>query len=57
VWIDSKQQRLMELSGRLTREVKFGGGLFGHLNAGGQFHVKQWRSPRAIGKWHFCMWT
>jgi len=41
LWIDSKQQRLMELSGRLTREVKFGGGFFGHLNAGGQFHVKQ----------------
>ena len=41
LWIDTKQQRLMELSGRLTREVKFGGGLLGHLDAGGQFHVKQ----------------
>jgi hypothetical protein len=26
LWIDSKQQRLMELNGHLTREVKFGGG-------------------------------
>ena len=48
----------MELSGRLTREVKFGGGFFGHLNAGGQFHVKQMEV--AQGYWEmtlFCMWT
>jgi hypothetical protein len=49
LWIDSKQQRLMELSGRLTRDVKFGGGFLGHLNAGGQFHVKQ--TEVAQGYW------
>jgi hypothetical protein len=32
---------LVEISGHLTRPVKFGGGLLGHLDAGGHFHVKQ----------------
>jgi len=41
LWVDSKQGRLMEISGHLTREVKFGGGLLGHLNPGGKFEVKQ----------------
>jgi hypothetical protein len=41
LWVDSKQGRLMEINGHLAREVKFGRGLLGHLNAGGQFEVKQ----------------
>lgn len=41
LWLDSKQDRLEEISGRLIREVKFGGGLLGHLNQGGIFDVKQ----------------
>jgi len=41
LWLDTKQSRLMEIDGHLTREVKFGGGVLGHLNAGGRFHVKQ----------------
>ncbi len=53
LWIDSKQQRLMELNGHLTREVKFGGGLFGHLNAGGQFYVKQMEV--AQGYWEMTL--
>ena len=53
LWIDRKQQRLIELSGRLTREVKFGGGLLGHLNAGGQFHVKQMEV--AQGYWEMTL--
>ena len=39
--LNAKQKRLAEISGRLTRPVKFGGGLLGHLDAGGQFYVKQ----------------
>jgi len=31
----------VEISGHLTRSVKFGGGLLGHLDAGGHFYVKQ----------------
>jgi hypothetical protein len=31
----------MEISGHLTREVKFGSDVLGHLNARGQFEVEQ----------------
>jgi hypothetical protein len=41
IWVDSKQNRLAQIDGRLIREVKFGGGLLGHLDKGGQFFVKQ----------------
>ena len=41
LWVDSKQDRLEEISGRLIREVKFDGGLLGHLDQGGIFDVKQ----------------
>ena len=53
LWVDSKQGRLMEISGHLTREVKFGGGLLGHLNAGGQFEVKQ--TEVAAGYWELTL--
>jgi hypothetical protein len=41
LWVNGKQKRLVEISGHLTRPVKFGGGLLGHLDAGGHFYVKQ----------------
>ena len=41
LWVNGRQKRLAEISGRLTRPVKFGGGLLGHLDAGGHFYVKQ----------------
>lgn len=41
LWVNGRQKRLVEISGQLTHAVKFGGGLLGHLNAGGYFHVKQ----------------
>ncbi len=41
LWVDSKQARVAQITGRLMQEVKFGGGLFGHLDKGGQFDVKQ----------------
>ena len=39
--VDGKQKRLAQIDGTLTDEVKFGGGLLGHLQKGGQFSVKQ----------------
>jgi hypothetical protein len=39
--LDVKQKRLVEISGRLESDVKFAGGLFGHLDKGGTFYVKQ----------------
>jgi len=53
LWVNSKQERLMEISGRLTREVKFGGGFLGHLNPGGTFQVKQ--TEVAPGKWELTL--
>ncbi|HET7441239.1 MAG TPA: hypothetical protein VFJ47_08060 [Terriglobales bacterium] len=41
MWLDAKQKRLAEISGQLMHPVKFAGGLLGHLDAGGRFHVKQ----------------
>jgi hypothetical protein len=39
--IDAQQERLVEISGHLTSEVKFGGGFLGHLDPDGTFVVKQ----------------
>jgi hypothetical protein len=39
--LDGQEKRLAATSGRLTSEVKFAGGLFGHLDQGGTFVVKQ----------------
>jgi hypothetical protein len=37
--VDVKQKRLVSVDGRLRSEVKFLGGLLGHLNSGGTFSV------------------
>jgi hypothetical protein len=39
--VDIKQDRLAALSGHLMEDVKFGGGLLGHLDKGGKFEVRQ----------------
>jgi hypothetical protein len=49
MWVDAKQQHLVSIDGRLINEVKFGGGLLGHLEKGGQFAVK--RAELAPGDW------
>ena len=41
MWVDAKQQRLVSITGQLMNEVKFAGGLLGHLDKGGQFAVKR----------------
>src|ERR1700683_4855399 len=41
MWVEPRQKRMAELDGRLLDQVKFGGGLLGHLNAGGTFSVRQ----------------
>jgi hypothetical protein len=38
--VDLKQKRLVSIDGRLLTEVKFWGGLAGHLNPGGTFSVQ-----------------
>ena len=49
MWIDADQKRLVSIDGQLTNEVKFGGGLLGHLEQGGRFNVK--RTELAAGDW------
>jgi hypothetical protein len=41
VLVEPQQHRLATIDGKLTSEVKFFGGLFGHLARGGTFHVEQ----------------
>ena len=53
IWVDTRQNRLVEIEGHLTRGVKFGGGLLGHLDKGGEFHVKQ--SEVAPGYWEITL--
>jgi hypothetical protein len=49
--IDLREKRMAELNGRLTSEVKFWGGLLGHLDQGGTFLVKQ----QDVGSGHWEM--
>jgi hypothetical protein len=47
--VDISQKRLISIDGELINEVKFGGGLLGHLEKGGRFAVK--RSQLVPGDW------
>ena len=47
--VDTKQVRLAEIKGHLVEDVKFGGGLLGHLDKGGSFEVRQ--TEVAPGQW------
>jgi hypothetical protein len=49
--VDLHRRRLAGLDGRLTEEVKFMGGLLGHLDRGGIFSVRQ----RDVGSGHWKM--
>jgi hypothetical protein len=55
MWVDASQQRLLSIRGQLMNEVKFGGGLLGHLEKGGQFIVK--RAEIAPGDWELTELT
>jgi hypothetical protein len=53
IWFDSKRLRLREINGRLSHAVKFGGGVLGHLDPGGEFDVKQ--AQVAPGFWELTL--
>lgn len=55
IWVDARQQRLVSINGQLMNEVKFAGGLLGHLKKGGQFTVK--RAEMAPGDWEVTEMT
>jgi hypothetical protein len=49
ILVQAKERRLAGMSGHLIEDVKFGGGLLGHLEKGGRFSVK--RSEIAPAQW------
>jgi hypothetical protein len=51
--VDIKQERLAAINGHLMEDVKFGGGLLGHLNKGGKFEVRQ--AEVAPGHWEMTV--
>jgi hypothetical protein len=51
--VDTKQERLAALNGHLMEDVKFGGGLLGHLDKGGKFEVRQ--AEVAPGHWEMTV--
>jgi len=51
--VDSKQERLAAINGHLMEDVKFGGGLLGHLDKGGKFEVRQ--TEVAPGHWEMTV--
>lgn len=53
IWINTRENRLVEIQGHLVKTVKFGGGLFGHLDKGGDFQVKQ--SEVAPAHWEITL--
>ena len=55
VTVDTRQERLAAISGRLAEDVNFGGGLLGHLEKGGKFEVKQ--AEVSPGHWEMIILT
>jgi hypothetical protein len=53
LWVNEKQLRLAEIDGHMIHEVKFAGGLLGHLDRGGTFDVKQ--AEVAPGYWEMTV--
>jgi hypothetical protein len=51
--VDTKQERLAAMNGHLMEDVKFGGGLLGHLDKGGKFEVRQ--AEVAPGQWEMTV--
>lgn len=49
MWVHETQRRLVRIRGQLVADVKFAGGLLGHLEKGGHFNVEQRELLR--GQW------
>jgi hypothetical protein len=49
MWVHESQKRLVSMSGQLVADVKFAGGLLGHLEKGGHFAVVQ--TELSPGQW------
>jgi hypothetical protein len=53
--VDTTQERLAAISGRLAEDVNFGGGLLGRLEKGGKFEVRQ--AEVSPGHWEMVSLT
>jgi hypothetical protein len=53
LFIHTEDRRLAAINGHLVEDVKFGGGLLGHLKSGGQFHVE--RTNIGSGHWEMTL--
>ncbi len=53
LFIHTEDRRLAAINGYLVEDVKFGGGLLGHLKSGGQFHVE--RTNIGSGHWEMTL--
>lgn len=53
IWVNTRENRLVQIDGQLIESVKFGGGLLGHLDKGGKFQVKQ--AQVAAGHWDIIL--
>jgi hypothetical protein len=53
IWVNTREYRLVGIEGHLIKEVKFGAGLLGYLDRGGEFHVRQ--SEVAPGHWEVTL--
>jgi hypothetical protein len=51
--VETIQERLTAISGHLMEDVKFGGGVLGHLDKGGNFEVRQ--TEVAPGHWEMAV--
>jgi len=51
--VNPKQERLAALNGHLMEDVKFGGGLLGHLDKGGSLRLG--RQRLAPGQWEMTV--
>jgi hypothetical protein len=52
MWVHETQRRLVRIRGQLIADVKFAGGLLGHLEKGGHFNVEQ--RELSPGQWDFA---
>jgi hypothetical protein len=49
IWVNAQAKRIARIEGHLASEVKFGGGILGHLSKGGTFSIEQ----QNVGEGHW----
>jgi hypothetical protein len=55
LWIDAAHERMVQIQGKLVKDVSFGWGVFGKLNKGGIYEIAQ--TELAPGQWRITSLT